>query len=430
MNHAELGSIVDLTLLKQQLKNHEPITYSENGNRAMVGEVFLEKIQPVMAKVGISRLAEISQLDQDYFPVFQAVRPNILCHATIGQNSGGQGKGLLPTQAKISAIMETIEGYCAEPKQMRLIRGSYNYLKKHHVLLPPDRFFQSLGSKRCRLDEPVMWTPALHAQLGRDILIPAGTVHFPFLASDYQTRGVFPCTTNGLASGATYLEATNHGIYELIERYYIALWETTDLVQVDALSPVGNEFAKSVLENATQKIRFQLYSLRIKDAENLPFIMCLLIKDGQFYFGYGCAPTVPIAVTRAMSEAIQVSVTLRSGAREDLEKDTKAAPETSPIKKPRRLPKEITLTLAGYALLTEGQQFETLGDEFDFLVDWLEKRGYTNLCLANLTRRGIDIPVVRVVIPGLPMPVGLRQEYSAWDSQRILASQYGWSETQ
>ena len=61
-------------------------------------------------------------------------------------------------------------------------------------------------------NEPLMWTRATllaertAAMVARDVLVPAELVYFPFLAKDYETRAVYPLSSNGLASGATYLE--------------------------------------------------------------------------------------------------------------------------------------------------------------------------------------------------------------------------------
>ena len=66
-----------------------------------------------MPALGISRVTDITRMDRLGLPVFASVRPRgkALCvHA---------GKGLLPADARIGALMEALEFAIAEPQRTR-----------------------------------------------------------------------------------------------------------------------------------------------------------------------------------------------------------------------------------------------------------------------------------------------------------------------
>jgi len=84
------------------------------------------KILSSKAKFGITRVTDITRLDKIGIPVFVTVRPfgKIL--------SVNSGKGATPLEAKISAIMESIEFHCAE-----------NYNPLDHIMLSPREFTEN-----------------------------------------------------------------------------------------------------------------------------------------------------------------------------------------------------------------------------------------------------------------------------------------------
>ena len=45
------------------------------------------------------------------------------------------------------------------------------------------------------------------------------------------------------------------------------------------------------------------------------------------------------------------------------------------------------------------KHFSSLNQEYKFLVNWVHELSFDRIFVANLTRIGIDIPVVKVIIP-------------------------------
>src|SRR5712671_6839446 len=74
----------------------------------------LARVRPHAARMGITRLGNITGLDRIGIPVAVAVRPNSR------SVSVSQGKGLDLPQAMVSALMEAAEGFHAE--EVRAVR--------------------------------------------------------------------------------------------------------------------------------------------------------------------------------------------------------------------------------------------------------------------------------------------------------------------
>jgi ribosomal protein S12 methylthiotransferase accessory factor len=385
------------------LEANEPIVSRGSGNRVVEPTAFLERIRLTASAVGIERVAELSSLAGFDFPVFQSTRPNPLHHGSLGQNTGAQGKGLDRIQAQISCIMESIEMYCAEPRVPLLVRGSFEWLRSQHVIMPPAAFFRRAGAEPARPDEPLMWTTALHLPSREPVLVPAESVYFYFTPGTYETRSIFPLGTSGLASGATYLEAVIHAIYELAERMYVALGERQE-AQIDCLweEEVDLDALRQLRNAYGSEYELQLYTTRFATGSNLPMISALLVGDEAAYVGHGCAGDLDTAIRRAVSEALQSLATVISGSREDIGRSFDAT-SSSHGGIATELPRFRNLRVADYRQGVHDRQFAHLREELDFLLDWLKEHGFTDLCIANLTRKGIDIPVVKVVIPGMPM---------------------------
>jgi ribosomal protein S12 methylthiotransferase accessory factor len=115
--------------------------------------------------------------------------------------------------------------------------------------------------------------------------------------------------------------------------------------------------------------------------------------------GMGCHPSRAIALLRAITEAVQVRLTLISGAR-----DNATQREYALAMEPELMRRQAT-ALAGEA----GRDFRATpsfdGGSFDADVAWeldaLRAAGITQAVVVDLAREEFNIPVVRVIVPGL-----------------------------
>src|ERR1700719_1798797 len=94
--------------LVQALDQPLPKRFRQGTHRAAAPEETLARVRPYAARMGITRLGNITGLDRIGIPVAIAVRPNSR------SVSVSQGKGLELPQAMASALMEACEGFHAE----------------------------------------------------------------------------------------------------------------------------------------------------------------------------------------------------------------------------------------------------------------------------------------------------------------------------
>src|SRR3954453_432623 len=108
-----------------------PKEFRRGTHRATTPAETLARVRPLMARMGITRLGDITGLDRIGIPGRVAVRPNSR------SVSVSQGKGLDREQAMASALMEACEGFHAEeigPCQ----RAMYSPLAQSETVVDPD----------------------------------------------------------------------------------------------------------------------------------------------------------------------------------------------------------------------------------------------------------------------------------------------------
>ena len=88
----------------------EQLTYFEGTHRVIAPEKTIENNEDKLITAGITRIADITDLDRIGLPVFTAIRPT----AEDGAISIYGGKGITKDHAKASAMMEGFERYSAE----------------------------------------------------------------------------------------------------------------------------------------------------------------------------------------------------------------------------------------------------------------------------------------------------------------------------
>jgi YcaO-like protein with predicted kinase domain len=403
----ELGAAYPAIELLPTLERSESISYRENGNRTAQPRDVLKELDRLMPLVGATRLAEISQLAVNRMPVYQSTRPVPFGHTLGGTTTGAQGKGSTNDQARISCLAETVEGYCLEPRNENLIRASYGFLRDHRAVADPRQFTRAIGTRPVRVSEPLMWTEALCLEQKSTVLVPAELVFFDFFATDYATRGAFPCSTHGAGSGTTHLEAATHALYECIEGHYEAA------IRCDTLRPrrLRHPFAEKADRD---EFDIRLYTVLIPGIENMPFAFCIVETADTCYFGSGCFSSLDTAVARAVSEAIQAISASYSGSREDLDQE-----EDDDDWDPQNYAQR-SISCAEYRSRVVSHKFNDLRAEYRFLLRWLHAAGFPLTYLANLTRRGIEFPVVKAIVPGIHSEPGVRytSDYSSKDANR------------
>ena len=384
--------------------------YKKDTHRAVPPEETLSRIESKMAVAGITRVADITDLDRIGIPVFSSIRPT----ADDGAISVYNGKGATPAEAKVSAMMEGIERYSAEVHDREMVSGRFSELGSCENVLNPDELILPHSSDH---DQSIQWTRGYDLVNDEEILVPASAVFHPLpLSRDHAA--LFRTNTNGLASGNEIEEAIFHGLSEVIERDAWSLVEASRNTSPAITSPDNG-----MIGDLMDRFSDAEVSVQIRDMTSdigIPTFAAVsddtLLKDPALLtIGMGTHTNAYVAMLRAITEVAQSRLTQIHGARED----TTVAEFRTKIGYERT--KRLNKYWFGASDVTgEGDRdfdgitsFESddFLDDIGYMIRNLEGAGMDRVIVVDLTRSEIDVPVVRVIVPGL--------EVYAMDSERI-----------
>jgi ribosomal protein S12 methylthiotransferase accessory factor len=364
----------------------------------------LARIQPFFAQMGITRLANVTGLDTIGIPVVMACRPNSRSLAV------AQGKGLDLDAAKVSAAMESIEGYHAERILLPLKFASYRELSADHAIVDVEQL-PRVAASLFHQDLPILWIEG-DDWLRRDkIWLPYQLVHTAYCSSHSFDLGSFFASTNGLASGNHFLEAVSHGVCEVAERDAYTNW--SDLAERDQeacrihLDTIDHPDCRELVRrfhragvavavwDITSKVGLAAFYCTIAERSEDP--LRRLCAAG----GVGCHPVRQIALLRALTEAAQSRLTMISGARDDMLRDDYIRYRDPDYLLHHRLRNSIP----GSRCFSDVPSYEA--DSFEDDVNWelgcIQRAGFDRVIVLDLTRPEFQLPVARVVIPGMRM---------------------------
>src|SRR5262252_4561385 len=116
-----------------QAAGHAAKAYRLGTHRAFTPEQTVARVRPLLARFGITRVANLTGLDRTGVPVVMVCRPNARSSAVF------HGKGIDIAAAKASGLMESIETWHAEHMQLPLRLGSFNELHRTLALADVDQ---------------------------------------------------------------------------------------------------------------------------------------------------------------------------------------------------------------------------------------------------------------------------------------------------
>jgi ribosomal protein S12 methylthiotransferase accessory factor len=362
----------------------------------------LARLQPLLPGLGITRVGVITGLDVIGIPVVMVCRPN-------GRSlSVSQGKGVDLVAAKVSGIMEALEAWHAEHILLPLRLATYRELRAVARVVDVEQLPRPSWS-RFHPDLSILWVEGIDVLCAERVWVPYESVHLDFRSPGPQGTGCFLANGTGLAAGNHLLEAVSHALCEVVERDAFSL--SGDRPPRDRasrrldLDTVTDPCCRSLLDafdaagvgvmafDLTTDVELPVFSATIVDrrpdrARRLPAAM-----------GGGCHPDRGVALSRALTEAAQSRLTLIAGSRDDC-----------PPGHYRQI-RDARAIGAHAAGLTgqPGRSFTDVahvpGDSIDADVahelDRLRAAGVQEAILVDLTRPEAEIPVVRMVVPGM-----------------------------
>jgi YcaO-like protein with predicted kinase domain len=303
------------------LQQRTPKRWREGTHRVRAPQQTLDAYRPLLPKLGITRLANVTGLDRIGLPVCVAVRPNSRALAT------SQGKGETLPAAMASAMMESIETWHAERVAAPLRWESHEALRREGDTLDPADL-PVRADAAFHPGRPVLWMQGNELVSGRRVHLPYELVAVNFVRQPGH-QAIFLESSNGLASGNHPVEAVVHGLCEVIERDAVALWECLGAAaraerRLDLDSLPAGRLREVVAALADKGIALAAWD--ITTDIGLPCYTCTLVEDPDsphwrpipMFSGHGAHLDPQVALSRAIHEAIQSRLTAISGSRDDL----------------------------------------------------------------------------------------------------------------
>lgn len=371
-------------------------------DRVITPSESLNRCKPFLKLFGITRIANVTGLDRVGIPVVMVVRPNSRSLTV------SQGKGVDIEAATVSGIMESIEGYHAERIHIPLRRSSFEDLHFSENAVNIDQL-PLIKSSKFSINKRLLWAQAIDLINEESVWVPHELVHTDFTIPFPEDSGCFMQSTNGLASGNHFSEAVSHAICELVERDAIAIWahkgqdhQNSTLLDINS---IDDPLCKDILK------KFDIAEIEVSiwdstsDIE-LPCYNCIISEktDGSekryTTSGMGCHPSRRIALFRALSEAAQSRLTCISGSRDDLDREQYRQLHGIKIKKELNKSNKKVFTLKKFKD-SPNYESDNIDDDIIYELEALERSGLSQILVVNLTRPEFNIPVARVIIPGL-----------------------------
>ncbi|MEU6439219.1 TOMM precursor leader peptide-binding protein [Streptomyces sp. NPDC047046] len=359
-----------------------------------------------------------------------AMGPATLAGLRSGLRALSGGKGLTEAEARTSAVCEAVERYSGtrhgdEP----VIRDSYRGLGEAAVhpndcQLYADRQFaerERWNASHSRFqyvsapfDEgrPTDWTPVWSLTHDTQRFLPTSMLYF---AGAGQT-GTAPrqrgdglwADSNGNAAGSSPEDALLQGFLELVERDAVALWWYNRTRQAEVDLDAFDEPYVARLREGYRRVHRDVWVLDLTSDFGIPVVAALSRRNDKpaedIVFGFGAHFDPRIALRRALTEMGQllpaVCEVLPDGSGYRLDDPepmgwwrhatTRNQPYLSPD--PHTAPR-------GPAHWHTPHHLDLL-DDVHAVTDLVRRKGL-DLLVLDQRRPDLDLPVVKVIVPGL-----------------------------
>lgn len=378
----------------------DELTYFKGTHRVISPEKTIEINEDKLKVAGVTRIADITDLDRIGLPIYTAIRPT----AEDGAISIYGGKGITKDHARASAMMEAFERYSAEKQDTdesiiaTVDEIDSNYINPKTLNLPKDFKKENLNSMKLE------WSSAKDIISDKEYYVPTNAIFHPY---KYPVS-LFKSNTNGLASGNILEEAVLHGIFEVIERDAWSIFELThkNYAQIDTDS-IESDIVNDTLE------KFESNGIKIKLMDftadiNIPTIAAsaddTVTKDaGLLTLGMGTHLDPEVAILRALTEVAQSRATQINGAREDTVRADFA--REAGYERMKRINKyyfkeeDEKIDLSSI----ENKSTTSINRDLDIVEEELMANDIDKILYYDLTRPEVDVSVVRVIIPEMEL---------------------------
>ena len=383
----------------------EELTYFKGTHRVIAPKKTIEINEDKLKTAGITRVADITDLDRIGMPVFTAIRPT----AEDGAISIYGGKGITKDHAKASAMMEGFERYSAEKQDSDEtiiatadeIAEKGNPVELRSLNLPQQYEKEDVNALQLE------WSLTHDLISGKDYYVPSNAVFHPY-TPESNIRSLFKSNTNGLASGNILEEAILHGIFEVIERDAWSIFELThkNYSQIN-LDSIESELINDTIdkfESEGIKIKLMDFTADVKIPTIAASADDTITRDaGLLTLGMGTHLDPEVAILRALTEVAQSRATQINGAREDtVRADFAREAGYERMKRINRFyfkQEETQIDLGDI----ENKSTTSINEDMEIVKNELVDNGISKILYTDLTRPELDVSVVRVIIPEMEL---------------------------
>ena len=378
---------------------------------------FRKHVSPLTGVVSrLERIEADLPLNTNYYATHNFSAPaRTVNELRAGLSGGGSfGKGSTAEQGEASALMEAIERYSGifQGDEIRVAKRFTDFpagdaILPNDVLLFSDAQLRDQGSTTDPDAAPstlvlfdrsaeIEWSPVWSLRDERSKYVPTSLLYF-----FYRGTGGIHADSNGCAAGNTLEEAIVQGFLELVERDAYAIWWYNRLQRAAVdLSQLDDSYVRDLKTRLAETGR-RLWVLDVTSDLGIPSFVTILhwmhdLKE-NIEFGSGAHFDSRIALLRALTELNQfLSIGLMGGGTGEKSSLDGATP----------------LRLRGHPFLMPSDT-PAVQPAFGSKFGHLDTREQVTACVRLVAREGldflvldqtrpdIDVPVVRVIVPGL-----------------------------
>ena len=341
----------------------------------------------------------------------------------LGKPEAAGGKGLSPTQARVSCLAEAVERYACgwtgtEPRRLASIAelgaaavhpatilgfsetqyANRETLNKNAdaMHLVPELFDES---------KAVEWSPAWSLTHDAPRWLPTRYSYFNYQAKDVAgDHGFCLGDSNGCASGGTLEEAILQGMLELIERDSISIWWYNRLSMPAAdLSGVDSRFL-AAMYRYQENHDLHLEVLDLTSDLGIPVVTAVSSRKsdgGAITLGFGAHLDPTVAATRALTELNQLLPFNEANEMGGEQTQFAAALDWYETAKLEAHPYLRVSDAAVPTAFADGiDRVSSIDGAVQFCVDRLNALGH-ELIVLDFNRSDAPLSCVRTVAPGL-----------------------------
>jgi oxazoline/thiazoline synthase len=389
--------------------------YRTMSSRATVAR-FQKHVSPLTGVVSrLQRIEADLPMNTNFYAAhnFSAPAQN-LNQLRAGLTGGSFGKGSTAEQGEASALMEAIERYSGifQGDEIRMIRRFTDFPPGDAILPNDVLLFSDAQSNQIQADDShelqmapapfdrsakIEWSPVWSLRDERFKYIPTSLLYF-----FYSGPAAFQADSNGCAAGNTLEEAIVQGFLELVERDSYAIWWYNRLQRSEVdLGQFNDSYVRDLQTQLAEAGR-RLWVLDVTNDLGVPTYVAILhwMQNNQenIEFGSGAHFDSRIAMLRALTELNQfLSIGLMGGGTGE-----KSSLDGTTALRLRDYP---FLTPSGNAPVQpgSGSKFGPLDNTRKQVIACVDvaKRAGLDFLVLNQTRPDVEVPVVRVIVPGL-----------------------------